>query len=184
MRLPKNILSGNYTKPRIFLCETDKEKICQLETTNTQGNFKFNSYSELSFEVGRFYNDAITGSTLVSPYYDKIEALRLIYLENIGYFEIQGPELIGDGIKEAKNVTVYSLEYTLSQKYLEDFYINTGEVNSVEVINAPSDNQIVPVTLTLLEPHHTNISIIPMYSCSKKLQENSFNNFDIVKALV
>ena len=158
MRLPKNILSGNYTKPRIFLCETDKEKICQLETTNTSGSFKFNAYSELSFEVGRFYNDIITGKTLVNPYYDKIEALRLIYLENIGYFEIQGPELIGDGIKEAKNITAYSLEYTLSQKYLEDFYINTGEVNSVEVINALSENHIIPVTL--YNPANPKLSLL------------------------
>jgi len=147
MRLPKNILSGNYMKPRIFLCETNKEKICELNTTNTKGSFKFNSYSELSFEVGRTYNDAIDGKTKVNPYYDKIEALRLVYLEGFGYFELQAPELISDGIKEAKSCTTYSLEYTLSQKYLEDFYINTGEVNSVEVINASSENNIVPVTL-------------------------------------
>lgn len=147
MILPRDLLSGNYIKPRIFLCETDKERICQLKTANTKGVFKFNSYSELSFEVARTYNDFITGETKVNPYYDHIEAVRLIELENIGYFEIQGPELTGDGIKESKNITTYSLEYTLSQKYLEDFYVNTGEVNSIEVINASSENNIVPVTL-------------------------------------
>jgi hypothetical protein len=105
MRLPKNLLNpGTYAKPRIFLCETDKERICQLETTNTKGSFKFNSYSELSFEVARIYNDMLTGKTRVNPFYDKIEALRLIELEDFGYFEIQGPELTGDGIKEAKNI--------------------------------------------------------------------------------
>ena len=71
MRLPKDIISKNYTKPRIFLCEPDKEIICPLITTNTQGSFKFNSYGELSFEVSRFYNDVITGETKVFPYYDK-----------------------------------------------------------------------------------------------------------------
>ena len=30
MRLPKDLLSGNYKKPRIFLCEPNKEKICQM----------------------------------------------------------------------------------------------------------------------------------------------------------
>lgn len=147
MRLPRNILSGNYTKPRLFLCEVDKERICELDTTDTQGSFKFNAYSELSFEVGRTYNDKLTGKTQVNPYYDKIESLRLIEIADIGYFEIQSVSVNGDGIKESKNVTVYSLEYTLSQKYLEDFYINTGETNSVEVIYAPSENNIVPVTL-------------------------------------
>ena len=146
MRLSKDILSKNYTKPRVFLCEVDKTKICQLEVADLRGSFKFNSYSEISFEVGRTYNDLISGETKVNPYFDKIEALRLIYLEGFGYFELQGPELISDGIKESKSCNAYSLEYTLSTKYLEDFYINTGEVHSQEVINAAGNN-IVPVTL-------------------------------------
>ena len=158
MKLPKNILSGNYTKPRLFLCETDKTKICQLETSNTQGSFKLNSYSELSFEVARVYNDLIHGETKINPYYDKIEALRLIYVEGFGYFELQGPELVGDGIKEIKSCTAYSSEYTLSQKYLSNFYINTGEVNSVEVINANPPTNIVPVTL--YNPSNPKLSLL------------------------
>lgn len=159
MRLPKNLLSHEtYVKPRIFLCDTNKEKLCQLETSATKGIFKFNAYSELSFEVGRVYNDIIDGTTKVNPYYDKIEALRLIYLENFGYFELQAPELTADGIKEAKACTAYSLEYTLSQKYLEDFYVNTGEVNSIEVINATSENHIVPVTL--YNPNNPKLSLL------------------------
>ena len=150
MRLAKDILSNTYTKPRIFLCETDKQRICPLETTNTNGSFKFNSYSEISFDTARIYNDILTGKTKVNPFYDRIEALRLIEIENIGYFEIQGPELSSDGIQELKSITAYSLEYTLSQKYLEDFYINTGQVDSVEVMvaeDAGTPNNIIPVTL-------------------------------------
>ena len=158
MRLPHNILSKSYARPRLFLCETDKEKIAQLNVTDLKGSFKFNSTSELSFEVGRFYNDAITGNSLVNPYFDKIEALRLLYLEGFGYFEIQGPELSGDGIKECKNITAYSYEYSLSQKYLSDFYINTGEVDSVEVINAVDEDHIVPVTL--YNPSNTKLSLL------------------------
>ena len=104
MRLPYDILSGTYTKPRIFLCETDKSRICQLETTDTQATLKFNSYSEISFEVARVYNDLITGQTCINPHYDKIDALRLIEVEDIGHFEIQGPDLSSDGIKESKGV--------------------------------------------------------------------------------
>lgn len=147
MRLPRDILTNTFTTPDVYLCETDKTIICKLDVSNMQASLKFNAYSELSFEVGRTYNDDFTGETKVNPFYDKIEALRLIYLDGFGYFEIQGPELTGDGIKESKSITAYSLEYTLSQKYLEDFYVNTGEVNSVEVINASSNSSIVPVTL-------------------------------------
>lgn len=158
MLLPKDIISGAYTKPRCFLCETDKARICQLETANMQGTFKFNSYSELTFDVARVYNDLITGETKVNPFYNKIEALRLLYLENFGYFEIQGPELTGDGIKEAKSITAYSLEYILSQKYLEDFYVNKGTVESMEVLNASNPDHIVPITL--YNPNNAKLSLL------------------------
>lgn len=160
MRLPKDILSGNYTCPRFFLCETNKDRICQLEVSQPKGVFKLNSYSELQFEVGRIYNDLITGEQKINPYYDKIEAIRLIEVEGFGYFELQGPELVSDGIKEAKSCTAYSLEYTLSQKYLDDFYINTGRVDSVEVMYADeyADGNIVPVTL--YNPNNKNLSLL------------------------
>ena len=147
MRLPQDILSGIYTKPRIFLCETNKEKICQLDTTDTKASLKFNTYSELSFEVSRVYNDMLQGFNKINPFYDKIESPRLILLENFGYFEIQGPELNSDGIKETKNVTAYSLEYTLSTKYIRDFYVNTGKVDSLEVLNAEDPEKITPIIL-------------------------------------
>lgn len=159
MRLPKNLLSpGTYAKPRIYLCETDKTRICQLETTNTNGSFKFKSHSEISFEVARVYNDTITGQTKVNPFYDKIDAPRLIYLENFGYFELQGPELVGDGIKESKSCVVYSLEYTLSTKFLEDFYVNTGKVDSLEVLNATDKTNITPIIL--YNPNNTKLSLL------------------------
>ena len=147
MRLPFDLLSATYTKPRLFLCEVDKERICQLKTSNTKGAFKFNSLSELNFEVARIFNDDITGETKVNPYYDKIEALRLIEVEDFGYFELQGPELISDGIKEAKSCTAYSSEYTLAQKFLDHFYVNVGTVDSLEVLNADNPDKIVPITL-------------------------------------
>lgn len=158
MRLPKDILSGVYTKPRLFLCETNKDKICKLETTETNATLKFNSYSELNFEASRVYTDLISGDTKVNPFYDKIEALRLIYLEDFGYFELQGPELSSDGIKESKTCKAYSLEYTLAQKYLENFYINMGTVESKEVLNATSENQIVPITL--YNPGNPKLSLL------------------------
>ena len=157
MRLPRNILSGNYTKPRIFLCDTNKEKMCQLNTTDTKGSFKFNSYSELSFETSRVYNDILTGKTKVNPFYNHIESPRLILLENFGYFEIQGPELRSDGIKETKSVTAYSYEYTLSTKFLNDFYINTGKVDSLEVLNAKDPDKIIPITLCNKENHKLSL---------------------------
>lgn len=146
MKLPRNLLTGTMEKPRLFLCETDKSVICELDTIELSGSFKFNAYSELTFTIPRTYTNMTTGDTQINPYYNKIEALRIVYLEGFGYFEIQDPELISDGIREVKNVTAYSLEYTLSQKYIEDLKINTGDVDSLEVIEA-NGGDITPIAL-------------------------------------
>ena len=156
MKLPKDLLTDSYKKPRLFLCEVDKSKICQLETTNMQGSFKFNAYSELSFTVSRTYTNIVTGKTSLNPFYDKIEGLRLVYLEDFGYFELQDPEDTSDGIKEVKNMTAYGLEYTLSQKYIEELNINTGDNNSVEVVYA--NGPIIPVTL--YNPSRPELSLL------------------------
>lgn len=155
IKLPKDLLTQNYTKPKVYLCEVDKKRICQLETTNLQGTFKFNAYSEISFTVGRVYTNTVTGKTSLNPFYDKIEALRLIELEGFGYFEIQDPEIVSDGTQEVKNISAYSLEYTLSQKYLEEFNVNTGDSNSIEV---DSKGTIIPVTL--YNPSRPELSLL------------------------
>ena len=106
MILPKNLLTNTYTRPDVYLCEVNKEKICKLEPINLNGSFKFNAYSEITFDIARVYNDVLTGETRINPYFDKIEALRLIYINGFGYFELQGPELTSNGIEERKSCTV------------------------------------------------------------------------------
>ena len=157
MRLPYDLLSQSYKKPDIYLCDVDKTPMCKLNATGAKGSFKLNAYSELSFETSRTYLDTITGETRINPFYDKIETPRLIKLDGFGYFEIQGPDMSSNGIKESQTVTAYSLEYTLSTKYLENFQINTGAAESVEVGYAYDTyyeeygddyiNYIAPVTL-------------------------------------
>lgn len=128
MVLPQDLLSKSYTKPKVILCQTNKENICQLDDTELSGTFKFNSYSEISFNVASVYQDLITGETKPTPYYDYIDGLRLVYLDGFGYFQLQNPELYSDGVKEYKSINAYSLEYVLSQRYLENFIINKGDV--------------------------------------------------------
>lgn len=128
MILPKDLLSENYRKPKVILCQTNKEKICQLDVTELSGTFKFNGYSEISFNVASVYQDLISGETKPMPYYDYIEGLRLVYLEGFGYFQLQNPEVYSDGVQEYKQINAYSLEYALSQRYLETFIINKGDV--------------------------------------------------------
>lgn len=147
--LPQNVFTNTYDKPDIYLCEVDGARICKLNTTDTKLSLKFSSLSELSFNVDRTYIDTLTGEKKVHMHYDRIEHPRQILIDDIGCFQIQGPDMSSDGFRESKTVTAYSSEYALSQKYITNLRINTGEVDSAEVIYAEEQNPkktIVPVS--------------------------------------
>lgn len=147
MRLPKNLFNNTYAKPKIFLCETDKQKMGVLNTTDTKVSLKFNTYSELSFNIDRTYINTLTGEKHTHLFYDRIEHPRLILLDNIGYFQIQAPDMSTNNFRENKTITAYSSEYALSQKYITDLHVNTGEVDSVEVIySEETGSALEPVT--------------------------------------
>lgn len=135
MQLPRDLLSETYQVPDVILCQTNKEKICKLNVINLEGTFKFNSYSEISFDVPSVYCDIISGETKSTPYYNYVEGLRLIYLEGFGYFQLQDPEINGNGIQEYKHINAYSLEYALSQRYLENFVVNPAAEEDKRAIN-------------------------------------------------
>ncbi len=132
MRLPQNLFDGDISV-QVILCQPDKTRIGEILPYDKKGTLKFNSYSEISLTIDRHYNDLITGETKVNPYYDFIESPRIIELRGIGHFVIQdGDESISDS--ETKSITAFSLEHSTGQKYLENFYVNTGEEGSVETM--------------------------------------------------
>lgn len=133
LAIPKDIFNGNPTPPRLFLCTQGGKRIGELQGYDRSLNAKWNSYSELTFSIDRNYTDIVTGEAKVSQLFDKAETLRQVLVENIGYFIIQDQDdSFSD--KDSKTITAFSAEYATSQKYLENFYINTGEEDSVEVI--------------------------------------------------
>lgn len=140
MRLPKNLLSDSYRAPAIYLCQTNKDRIGELTAYNRKGTFKWNAYSEISFDIDRNYCDINTGETIVNPYYDRVEALRLVEVEGFGFFQLQDPEIDSDGIKETKSINANSSEYDLSQRYLENFIINKGIAGSIDGVQLYNQN--------------------------------------------
>ena len=133
LHIPKDRLL-NPVPPRVFLCDTGKKIIGELPATNRQLNAKWGaSYSEFSFEIQRTYVDIFDGNTKVNPLYDKVEAPRNILVENVAYFCLQD---INDtsSDNDMKSVAAFSLEYAVSNKYLTNFHINTGEIDSKEVL--------------------------------------------------
>ena len=123
----------NPKPPRFFLCTTGKKIIQELPSYDESLDGKWGSYSEASFSIDRQYVDVLTGEVKVNPTFDKTEGLRKVYIENIGYFVIQDPDTTY-GEKDSKTISCFSSEYETSNKYLENFRINTGEIDSKEVI--------------------------------------------------
>ncbi len=130
--IPKDMFD-NPVPPNVYLCTTNKKIIGLLPTYDISGTFKWNTYSELNFSIDRQYTDVLTGQTVVNPLFDKAEGLRKIYVENIGYFVIQDPDTSYTD-KDTKVLSCFSSEYETGTKYLENFRINTGDVDSAEVM--------------------------------------------------
>lgn len=123
----------NPTPPRIFLCNTSRKRFGQLPATSISLNAKWRQYSELTFEIQRTYVDLIDGETKVHPLYDKVEAPRNVRVEGYGLFCLQDiDDTSGDN--DVKSVSAFSAEYATSNKYLTNFHINTGEIDSAEVL--------------------------------------------------
>jgi hypothetical protein len=135
LTIPKDYFTGNPVPPDIYLCNTGKTRIGQLPAYETQGTFKWGAnYSELSFSIDKTYVDMITGETKVHPLFDKVAVPRNIYVNNIGYFSVQDVDT-QYGEKDSKTVTCFAYEYsTLIHKYLNNFKINAGTIDSVEVL--------------------------------------------------
>lgn len=133
--IPRDLLD-NPTPPSVYLCDTHKTILGELKVYDLHGDFKWNSYSEIRFSISRTYTDIITGETVVDPLFDKVEGLRNIYVKGIGYFAIQDDDTVYVD-KDQKTVICFSLEYSsCGSKYLDNFFINTGEEGSVEVTYA------------------------------------------------
>ena len=131
--IPKDYFFDNPKPPRLFLCTTGKKIIQELQSYDESLDGKWGSYSEASFSIDRQYVDVLTGEVKVHPTFDKAEGLRKVYMENIGYFVIQDPDATY-GEKDSKTLSCFSSEYETANKYLENFRVNTGELDSKEVI--------------------------------------------------
>ena len=132
LKIPRDYFQ-NPVQPEIYLCTTNKKIISEVPAYDVSLVAKWNAYSELTFSIDRTYVDMLNGGTKVHPAFDKAEGLRMVYIKNMGYFLIQDPDYTSSD-KDTKTLTCFSSEYTTGSKYLEEFRINTGDVDSKEVI--------------------------------------------------
>lgn len=124
---------------KIYLCRPNKDILCLLngvEIDSVEYTSNLKDYDTLSFTLDRYINvydyDKGINKLVESNYYDEINVYLLLYLEDIGYFQIQEPTVSFDGQKEIKEITGYSNEKEFEDKDLVGFSVNTGTDGSLE----------------------------------------------------
>ena len=96
--------------PQLVLCELSKEQLCVLYATNLDFKLNFNDISSVSFNIPKTING--------EPYrhYDEAQELRLIYVKDLGYFQIVKVCKSFDGMVDCKECEAYSVQAMLGSK--------------------------------------------------------------------
>lgn len=70
--------------PTVYVCHPDRKTIFGgiHSPINLNINYRFNTFSEMSFEISRYYYDERDGQWLKNPLYDKIEKNNLLKIPN------------------------------------------------------------------------------------------------------
>lgn len=120
---------------RIYLCRPNQQIITQLNgidinSVNYESYVK--DYDTLTFNVDRYIS--VNGKFVESNGYEQLDIFMELYLEDIGYFQMQAPSIHNDGQKEYKEVVAYSIEKEFEDKDWQGLKINTGEDDSQEML--------------------------------------------------
>lgn len=112
--------------PSFILCNVDKSPIGILNVVDRKMTYS-SEIPEISFKMYRLVDGEL------NPFYERVQELQFIFLDNIGYFQItSNPQTFEDEISEYKEVTAQSAEVEFGQKYLNVFTINMGTVESID----------------------------------------------------
>lgn len=112
------------------LTKANGDRLGTIKCTKKQFKSNFNSYDEINFTT-YLYNDNIKNDI-----YDSIKELVYVEVPEIGKFIISQIKIHSEGSKfEYKECTAFSAEICLGQKYLEEFSINLGTVESIDGVS-------------------------------------------------
>ena len=96
---------------KIYLCDLTLKPITvlngvQTDTVSLSRHVK--DYDVLTFTVDEYI--VVDGKQVESNGYDSLDIFMTLYIEDVGMFQMQKPTESGDGQKNYKLVTAYSLE--------------------------------------------------------------------------
>jgi hypothetical protein len=108
---------NQFERPTLVLTNPNKEEIYSMGAAyNIQLKIKFNALSTLTFDV-----PAQTDNGQPVDYYNFLQAKRLVFIDNIGFFIIMTVEEDLKGMTNIKTVTCNSLEAELIYKKVTAF---------------------------------------------------------------
>lgn len=125
---------GKVEQPTLVLKKLHGDTIGTLGLYfNLKMELKFNEYSQVTFDYPATHNGYST------PLYDKLTGNTLLQIDPYGIFILKDPKTKGNGVREVKSCTGYSLEYELSGKTL------TLEDGTFKLYNvtSPTDNTTI-----------------------------------------
>lgn len=129
---------------KVYLATPSKKIICTLNGIKEDTfslNLKLNNAHELSFDLDRYIIDA-DGKKTESNGYELVQKLMRIYVENIGWFICQPPDISNDGMCEVKSVVCNSCELEMLQHDIKDLKINKGTSDSYEML-VPGNTDLI-----------------------------------------
>ena len=106
--------------PAFNLCKANGEYIGTIECIEEK-KLTIDEVNEITFRTPKYFDD------MENPLYDLITEMKYVSIPNQYNFVITNVDEEDDGVNPIKNVTAKSVEVNLGQRYLEEFYINTGE---------------------------------------------------------
>lgn len=137
-------LNGNLEPLSIYLARPDKTLLGSLygiiDESSASLEIGINKHYSLSFNVVRTEDN--------TSWYEYIQEGMYLFVEGIGFFKINNPEITLDGAKETKSVLAYSCDIELEDKTC-DMAINLGKSYSMEQLVEYEDNE----TEMLLNPY-------------------------------
>lgn len=101
--------------PGFYLCNPDMKPISALAARNRALTLRFNDLSSLDFEVPKYGANA-NGVKIELPYYDQLEARRLVEVDNIGWFQITQVQESESGVDAYKKIKAESHQASFKEK--------------------------------------------------------------------
>jgi len=180
-----------YETPNFYICNPNLEQLYAISAISDRiYSPRFNTFSELSFSAREYINDE------KMPYYDYLVNRRIVYVEELGYFQIIDNTEQGDGIETYKDIKCQSLEVQLISKKIGLFSgtyklydpINPSGTLMQEIINLLPDWSIGTIDPTIAIKYRTfDVTDVTVYSFLTTDVENAYEcvfEFDTINKTI